>query len=117
MIVDAHVHTALMTYEPVEMLLMQMQYNGVDKALLVQIGHSTDNSYLIECMRRFPGRFAVACRVDVTSPQALTDLERWRREGVEAVRLKNADRSPGSDPLAIWKKASELGMSVSVGME
>jgi L-fuconolactonase len=114
-VVDTHVHVALHTYEPAEMLLTQMQYNDVQHAVLVQSSTTTDNSYVIECMRRFPRRLAVVCRVDVDSPSAVDDLERWRNEGAESVRLRNFNRSPGEDPLAIWRKAAELGMSVSVG--
>ncbi len=115
MIVDTHVHIAVHTYEPVEILLAQMHLNGVEKTLLVQSTTTTDNTYLIECMRRFPGRFSVVCRVEVESPNALEHLERWAGEGAEAIRLRNFQRSPGDDPLAIWRKADELGMSVSVG--
>src|SRR5690348_14961243 len=97
------------------MLLTQMQYNQVDKALLMQHRASTDNRYLIESSRRFPGRFSVDCRVEVESAHALDDLEHWHREGAEDLRLKDTDRSPGRDPLAIWRKAQELGMSVNVG--
>ena len=114
-IVDTHVHIAQHTYEPVEMLLTQMAYNGVEKTLLVQSTSTTDNTYVLECMRRFPGRFSVVCRVDVDSPSALQDLERWHEQGAETLRLRNFHRSPGGDPLAIWRKAAELGMSVSIG--
>jgi L-fuconolactonase len=115
LIVDTHVHIALHIYEPVEILLAQMHHNGVEKALLVQSSTTTDNTYLIECMRRFPGRFSVVCRVDVESPRALDDLERCAGDGAEAIRLRNFQRSPGDNPLAIWRRAEELGMSVSVG--
>jgi L-fuconolactonase len=114
-IVDTHVHVALHTYDPIEMLLTQMQYNNVAKTTLVQSSTTTDNTYVIECKRRFPQRVAVVCRVDVDSPNALADLEHWHREGADSVRLRNFHRSPGSDPLAIWHKAGELGMPVSAG--
>ena len=51
----------------------------------------------------------------IDSPNALADLERLAREGAEGVRLKDNQRSPGSDPLALWRKAGELGMVASVG--
>jgi L-fuconolactonase len=114
-IVDTHVHVALHTYDPVEMLLTQMQYNSVDQTTLVQSSTSTDNSYVIECKRRFPRRLAVVCRVDVAGPNAPADLERWHGEGADSVRLRNFNRSPGDDPLAVWRKAAALGMPVSVG--
>jgi L-fuconolactonase len=115
LIVDTHVHVALHTYEPVEMLLTQMQYNAVEKTVIVQSTSTTDNTYVMKCRRRFPGRFSVVCRVDVESPAALQNLERWSREGAESLRLRNFHRSPGEAPLAIWRKAADLGLSVSVG--
>ena len=114
-IVDTHVHVALHTYDPGEILLTQMQYNDVEKTVLVQSSTTTDNSYVIECKRRFPNRLAVVCRVDVDSPNASDDLQHWHDEGAESIRLRNFHRSPGADPLAIWRKAGDLGMPVSVG--
>ena len=114
-IVDTHVHVALHTYDPVEILLTQMQYNNVEKTVLVQSSTTVDNSYVIECKRRFPNRLAVVCRVDVASPNAMNDLQHWYDEGADSIRLRNFHRSPGGDPLAIWRKAAELGMPVSAG--
>jgi len=114
MLVDTHVHVDLKADAQIELLLAQMQEHGVAKATLVRDSASVDNSYLIACMRRYPGRFSVVCGVDIKSPGALADLERWRSEGAGSLRLRNSSRSPGTDPLAIWSKAQALGMPVSV---
>ena len=114
-IIDAHVHTALHIYEPIEIVLAQMEHNGVEKTVLIQSTTTTDNTYLIESLRRFPGRFAAVCRVDADSGHALHDLEEWAAEGCTGIRLRNFQRSPGSDPLAIWRRAEQLGLPVSVG--
>ena len=74
-IVDTHCHASPYWYAPVESLLHEMSRAGVDKALLVQIGGIYDNSYLIECMRRFPGRFSVVAMVDTDLPDAPQRLE------------------------------------------
>ena len=63
-IVDTHCHAGLSWFEPIEMLLTQMNANDVDKAVLIQHGGTYDNSYLFECSRRFEGRFAVVVIVD-----------------------------------------------------
>ena len=47
-IVDSHVHSNLHIYEPVEIVLAQMDLNSVSKTVLVQSTTTTDNSYLIE---------------------------------------------------------------------
>ena len=114
-IVDTHVHVGQDHYEPVEMLLAQMELNGVAKTVLVQSTATLDNSYVLECVRRFPGRFSVVCRVDVNDPTAPDTLAGLRDAGAETLRIRNFHRSPGNDPLAVWRAAADLGMSVSVG--
>ena len=111
--VDTHCHAGLSWFEPVELLLHQMNANGVEKAVLIQHGGSYDNTYLFECARRFPRRFAVVGMVDVSQQDAPSALERLAERGAVGVRIGPNQRSPGSDPLAIWRKASELGLVVS----
>lgn len=113
MIVDTHVHVGETWFEPVEALLFQMEHSGVEKAVLVQYGGNYHNDYELECVRRYPGRFAAVVLVDTNDPGAPEELERWTREGAVGVRLNASVRSPGADPLAIWRKASELGLVVS----
>ena len=71
-VVDTHCHVTPYWREPVETLLYQMSTNGVDKAVLTQVAQLRiyDNSYLIECKRRFPGRFSVVGMVDTDRPDA-----------------------------------------------
>jgi len=114
-IVDSHVHSALHIYEPIEIVLAQMDLNAVNKTVLVQSTTTTDNSYLIESSIKFRDKFAVVCRVNIDDPNGLNALEFNRESGVEGIRLRNFQRSPGSDPLAIWRHAERLGLSASVG--
>ncbi|MDA0734551.1 MAG: amidohydrolase family protein [Chloroflexi bacterium] len=113
-VVDTHCHTSLYWFEPVEVLLDVMSRNGVDKAVLTQFFGVYDNSYLVDCMKRFPGRFSVIGLVDVNDPNALGHLESLHHQGVEGIRFNSAMRSPGSDPIAVWRKAEALGMIASV---
>ena len=113
LIVDTHCHAGHNWFEPVELLLHQMNANGVDKAALIQHRGTYDNTYLLECAQRFPGRFVVVAMVDHTQPDAPQTLEKWAAQGVIGVRLPPGARSPGHDELAIWRKASELGLIVS----
>jgi len=112
-IVDTHCHALPHWFEPVEVLLHQMYTHGVEKAALIQVMGQFDNRYLFECVRRFPGRFSPTVIVDTRQADAPEALERWAREGAEGVRLHALVRSPGSDGLAIWRKAAELGLVVS----
>ena len=112
-IVDTHCHAGESWFEPIESLLYQMEANGVAKAALIQHRGVYDNAYLLNCARRFPGRFAAVVAVDTSQADAPTALERWATEGAAGVRLAPTVRSPGVDPLAIWRKAAELGLVVS----
>ncbi|MFC1941074.1 amidohydrolase family protein [Chloroflexota bacterium] len=113
-IVDTHVHASPYWFEPVEVILFRMDSNRVDKATLVQYWGQTDNQYIIECTRRFPGRFSPVVIVDTDRSDAPETLKRWAKEGAEGVRLRATTRSPGNDPLAIWRTCAELNIPVSV---
>lgn len=112
-IVDTHCHAGRSWFEPIELLLYQMEANNVDKAVLIQHRGAYDNSYLLDCAGRFPGRLAVVAMVDTESPDAPAALAGWAARGVNGVRLEPHQHSPGPDPLAIWRKAEELGLVVS----
>jgi L-fuconolactonase len=114
-LIDSHCHAALGWYEPVEVLLAQMDRNGVEQAALIQINGQSDNSYQSECVRRYPDRLRSIVIVDVARPDAPAELERLVAAGATGVRLRAEQRSPGDDPLAIWRKAAALGITVSCG--
>ncbi|MER3403912.1 MAG: hypothetical protein C4289_00985 [Chloroflexota bacterium] len=114
-IVDTHAHAGLEKYEPVESLVDQMFRNDVEKAVLVQHMGQYNNRYLIECARRFPGRFCVCVLVDVSRPDAPERLREWAQHPeVRGIRLRCDDRSPGDNPLALWETVDELLLCVSL---
>lgn len=112
-VVDSHCHVSSSWYEPVESLLFQMDRHGVAHAVLIQMQGEFDNGYQFDCVRRFPGRFAPVVLVDATRPDAIRILGRLANEGASGVRLGATTRSPGDDPLAIWRAAAALGLAVS----
>jgi L-fuconolactonase len=112
-VVDGHCHASLVWYEPVESLLDQMERNDVRHAVLIQMQGEFDNTYQFDCVRRYPGRFAPVVLVDVASADAPETLARLAGEGASGVRLSATARSLGDDPLAIWRQAARLGLSIS----
>jgi L-fuconolactonase len=114
-VVDSHCHASQDWYEPIETLLFEMDRYGVDQAVLIQIIGQYDNSYQSECVRRYPGRLASVVLVDWQEPDAPQALERLAEAGASGVRLNPNARSPGDDPLAIWRTAARLGLAVSCG--
>jgi L-fuconolactonase len=111
--VDTHCHASLSWYEPIERLIAQMDANDVEAAVLIQIQGEFDNSYQRECVRRFPDRLASVVLVDHTHANAVAVLEREAGAGAIGIRLRSDDRSPGDDPLLIWRAAERLGLVVS----
>ncbi len=107
LIVDAHVHAGQCWFQPVETVLFEMQRNGVAKAVLIQFWGNYDNRYVMECVRKNPGRFVAAVLVDTQRADAPDTLEKLAAEGAVGVRLR------ANDPPAVWRKASELGLVVS----
>lgn len=114
MIVDSHCHAGTSWFEPIELLHYQMESNGVDRGVLIQHRAMYDNDYLLEAADRLPGRFSVVALVDTTRPDAPAALEEWASRGAIGVRFEPTTRSPGPDPLAIWRKAGDLGLAASI---
>jgi L-fuconolactonase len=112
-IVDTHCHASLSWYEPVESLLFQMDRYEVQHAVLIQVRGQTDNEYQFDCVERFPDRLVSVVVVDAASPDAPSELERLKARGARGVRFWTNTRSPGDDPLLIWRTAARLGLSVS----
>jgi L-fuconolactonase len=112
-VIDSHVHVAPNWYEPVESLLFQMDAYGVDKAVLVQQQGQFDNSYLLECAWNYSDKLYAVVLVDVSHPRSIEHLRGMAEQGAHGVRLRPTDRSPGDDPLAIWREAEVLGLPVS----
>jgi L-fuconolactonase len=113
MLVDSHTHVSRTWFEPVEMLLHQMAQHAVAHAVLIQDNVQFDNRYQFECVRRYPGKFANVVMVDMASHDASATLEDLAARGATGVRFFAVGRSPGRDPLAIWRTAERLRLGVS----
>ncbi len=113
LIVDTHCHASRDWFEPIESLVYQMDRNNVSYGVLIQISPEYDNSYQFECQRRFPGRFLNVVKVNAADADACDQLARLQEQGAAGVRFTVTTRSPGDDPLRIWRKAAELGLPVS----
>jgi L-fuconolactonase len=111
--VDAHYHASTKWWEPVEVFLFQMDRCQVDKGVLVGFGGEFDNSYLIECVKRFPARLAAIALIDVAG-QVEKDMEYWHARGVAGFRMSLPVPATLAEPLTAWRRAEALGAVVSV---
>jgi L-fuconolactonase len=86
---------------------------GVDQAVLIQILNERDNTYLLDCVRSHPDRFAGVVGIDATRRDVREHLSVLASDGATAVRLRATDRSAGDDPLLVWRVAADLHLAVS----
>ncbi len=107
-IIDTHCHVSTVWYEPVESLLRQMDANGVEKAVLVQMGGEYDNSYQFDCVQAHPDRLASVVLVDVGSDTAPDELSRLVDQGARGVRIP-----AGADAPRVWERAAQLNLPVT----
>lgn len=133
MIIDTHVHVWALDEQhqpppgsvlrpptqaaPVEWLVEDMAEYGIDHCVLVlSSAFGWDNSYMVECMERFPGMFKAVGLVDPLDPAASARAMRdWMARGLSGFRfhpLYYRDRpvwidSPEHD--VIWRAATDTG--------
>jgi len=93
----------------------------VEKAVIVQpIHYLYDNSYVADCLARFPGRFAAVCLLDPKEPAAPDQLEELvRGQGFGGMRLhlsRQQDPSAlaASDQDPLWRRVEELSVCLIV---
>lgn len=110
-IVDTHCHSGLDKYEPIDSLLYHMEKSGVERAVLIQHGGQTDNSYHVECLQQYPERLQSAMIVEADDDG--TRIRHWAAQGIVGIRLGAASRAQAADPLAQWRTAAELDLVVS----
>ena len=110
-LIDNHVHAGD-KYGPVENVIAQMDALGVTHAVIVQHMGQYNNSYLVECLERYPDRFWAVGMVDLQLPDAPRTLKRWlKREKLHGVRLPAASLSRRPD---VWEMAAECYGVISV---
>jgi predicted TIM-barrel fold metal-dependent hydrolase len=105
----------------VEMLIEDMDRHGCTNCVLVQtICHGWDNTYLADCVKRYPKRFQGHGLIDPTDAKVADKLEYWTKEhGLSGMRFsplyyqngKNGgdDWLDAPDTHRLWRKAEQLG--------
>ena len=105
----------------VEMLIEDMDRHGCTHSVLVQvIYHGWDNTYVADCVKRFPQRLKAHGLIDPTDPKVAGKLEFWVKEhGLHGMRFSPIyyqNGTHGGDAWIhaaqthrLWRKAAELG--------
>lgn len=109
-----------------EQLLAIMKPNGVDRAVLIQHAplHGYDNSYILDCARKYPGVFSVVAMINERAPHLRERLADLRDQGARGIRIGptiHADRTLNEDPpnwlkaqgmQLLWKHSAELDVAI-----
>jgi predicted TIM-barrel fold metal-dependent hydrolase len=108
----------------IEGLVAAMDQAGVDKAAIVQSStcYGYDNSYLVDSIARYPGRFTAVGSVDVLQPDAPERIRHWAKRGVNGLRLFTGGSTAAFDPSTLddprsfptWELCGELGFSMCI---
>src|SRR5258706_1318810 len=113
-IIDSHVHAGENWSEPVEVLLHEMDSNGVSHAVLVGHNGNYDNSYLLDCVRRHGDRFKAVGLVDAQHPDRVRTLETFHGQGGSGIRINLRKEMEWDPDNSLFKAVGDLGMIVSV---
>jgi predicted TIM-barrel fold metal-dependent hydrolase len=96
-----------------EELLKLAEPERVGRVVLIQhsVYHFFDNSYLLDCWQRFPGRFSVVGMLDDTQPNCGMSFRELLPKGVRGLRITPRVRGPqwleGPGMESLWKTAAE----------
>ena len=103
-------------------LVAAMDKAGVDKAAIVQAStcYGYDNSYVVEAVAAYPGRFTAVGSVDVMKEDAPQRIRDWTKRGVTGLRLFTGGSTAGFDTSALddpksfpaWELCGDLGLSM-----
>ena len=80
-----------------DMLIAEMDEAGVQQAAIVQSStcYGFDNSYLVDEVKRFPGRFTAVGSVDMLQPDAPERVREWVARGVTGMVKGSAREGVG----------------------
>jgi predicted TIM-barrel fold metal-dependent hydrolase len=102
-----------------EELLKLAEPEKVGRAVLIQhhTYHGWDNRYLIDCAKRFPGRFVVTGMVDDMQPHPDKVLRDLLPQGVRAIRITPRIRGDkwleGDGMAAMWRCGADTGQAMA----
>jgi len=105
-------------------LVAAMDQAGVHQAAIVQSAtcYGYDNSYLVDSIKRYPGRFTGVGSVDVLQSDAPAKVRHWVERGVNGLRLFTGGSTHAFDPSTLddarsfptWELCGELGLSMCI---
>jgi len=106
----------------IEQLVAAMDAAGVAKAAIVQAStcYGYDNSYVVDSIAIYPGRFTAVGSVDLLQPDTPSVIKGWMKKGVSGLRLFTGGSTAAFDTSALddarsfpaWELCAEAGLSM-----
>jgi predicted TIM-barrel fold metal-dependent hydrolase len=106
-----------LTFTPDE-LFHHCKPQGVQRIVLIQMNFfGFDNSYMMDCIRNYPGVFAGVAVVDENQPDVVNTMKELAKENVRGFRLyadkANVDAWSRSEGMKrMWEYGAESGLSM-----
>lgn len=94
-----------------EELQQQMAAVGVNRTVLIQMSfYGFDNSYMLDSIRKFPGKFAGVAVIDQNGRRPDVEMRKLKGLGVSGFRIYPKDRPPES-----WLSSESMHTMFSTG--
>lgn len=92
---------------------------GITRVVLIQHRpyHGVDNSYIVDAIRDYPGKFSAVACIDDQQPRPQDAMDRLAVLGVRGFRIRPTEGGPdgwskGVGIRAMWQHASETGLLI-----
>lgn len=94
-----------------EELLAQAKPVGVNRVVLIQMSfYGHDNSYMLDCMKKYPGTFSGVAVIDQNQPKPGDEMVRLKKQGVRGFRIY-----PQNQEYAKWLDGAGLKSMFAAG--
>lgn len=94
-----------------EELLAQAKPVGVNRVVLIQMSfYGHDNSYMLDCMKKYPGTFSGVAVIDQNQPKPGDEMVKLKKQGVRGFRIY-----PQNQEYAKWLDGAGLKSMFAAG--
>jgi predicted TIM-barrel fold metal-dependent hydrolase len=106
-----------------EELQQQMKPLGVDRVVLIQMSfYGYDNSYMLDCMRKYMGMFSGVAVIDQDGPRPDIEMRKLAHFGVRGFLIYSKNQPPdqwlsGAGLRCMWETGADEGLAMCCLMD
>ena len=113
MIIDTHCHAGKNWFEPIEVLIKQMELNNVDGSVLIQHNGVYNNNYLLEISKNYPKKFKVCVNLSPEDKNPLENLQNYKDQGASGLRISSNNSYKNVSINDLIKYSGKLNLIIS----